>query len=101
MSERLKITRGSGNVFQDIGFAPEEAENLKLRSNLMMRIEDYYQKSGATQAATAKMLGLTTPRFNALLKGKINLFSLDALVNIAVGAGMSVELRGRKAARPD
>lgn len=98
MSERLKITRGSGNVFQDIGFAPDEAENLKLRSDLMMRIEDYYKKSGATQAAAAKALGLTTPRFNALLKGKINLFSLDALVNIAVRAGLRIELRVRKAA---
>ncbi len=98
MSERLKITRGSGNVFQDIGFAPEEAENLKLRSSLMMRIEDYYKKSGATQAAAAKALGLTTPRFNALLKGKINLFSLDALVNIAVRAGLRIEMRVKKAA---
>ena len=96
MSERLKITRGSGNVFQDIGFAPEEAENLKLRSSLMMRIEDYYKKSGATQAAAAKALGLTTPRFNALLKGKINLFSLDALVNIAVRAGLRIEMRVKK-----
>ena len=98
MSERLKITRGSGNVFQDIGFAPEEAENLKLRSSLMIRIEDYYKKSGATQAAAAKALGLTTPRFNALLKGKINLFSLDALVNIAVRAGLRIEMRVKKAA---
>ncbi len=98
MSERLKITRGSGNVFRDLGFDAEESENLKLRADLMMRIEDYYKKSGATQAATAKALGLTTPRFNALLKGKINLFSLDALVNIAVRAGMRVELRVRRAA---
>ena len=98
MTEKLKITRSSGNVFHDIGFPQEEAENLKLRSSLMMRIEDYYEKSGATQAATAKALGLTTPRFNALLKGKINLFSLDALVNIAVRAGLRIELRVRKAA---
>ena len=98
MSERLKITRGSGNIFRDIGFDAEEAENLKLRADLMIRIEDSYRKSGATQAATAKALGLTPPRFNALLKGKIGLFSLDALVNIAVRAGMSVELRVKKAA---
>ena len=98
MRERLKITRGSGNVFRDIGFAPEEAENLKLRAELMMRIEDCYKKSGATQATTAKMLGLTTPRFNALLKGKITLFSLDALVNIAARAGLRIELRVKKAA---
>ena len=62
LEEFKACRRGSGNVFQDIGFAPVEAENLKLRSSLMMRIEDYYQKSGATKAAAAKALGLTTPR---------------------------------------
>ena len=98
MTERLKIEHGSGNVFRDIGFSPEEAQNLHLRSSLMTRIEDYYQKSGATQATAAKVLGLTTSRFNALLKGKINLFSLDALVNIAVRAGLRIELRVKKAA---
>lgn len=98
MTERLKITRSSGNVFVDIGFPPDEAENLKLRSNLMMRIEDYYRKSGETQSAMAKVLGLTTPRFNALLKGKIQLFSLDALVNIAVRAGLRIEMKVKKAA---
>ena len=98
MSAKLKITNGSGNVFRDLDFGAEEAENLKLRSYLMMRIEDYFKKSGATQAATAKTLGLTTPRFNALLKGKINLFSLDALVIIAARAGYRFDLRARTAA---
>ena len=98
MNERPQRTRGSGNVFRDIGFPAEEAENLKLRADLMMRIEEYYRKSGVTQSSMAKALGLTTPRFNALLKGKIGLFSLDALVNIAVRAGLRVELRIRKAA---
>lgn len=98
MSEKLKITRGSGNVFRDIGFDKDEAENLKLRAELMMRIEDYYEKSGTTQAQAARALGLTTPRFNALLKGKINLFSLDALVNIATQTGLTVRLSVKKAA---
>ena len=98
MSGKLKITRGSGNVFLDIGFDKDEAENLKLRAELMMRIEDYYEKSGMTQATASKVLGLTTPRFNALLNGKITLFSLDALVNIASRAGLSVRLLIKKAA---
>ncbi len=98
MSDKLKITRGSGNVFRDIGFDRDEAENLKLRAELMMRIEDFYEKSGVTQAKAAKLLGLTTPRFNALLRGKITLFSLDALVNIATRAGLSVRLSVKKAA---
>ena len=98
MTEKLKRTRGSGNVFLDLGFDKEEAENLKLRAKLMMRIEDYYRKSGLTQAEVAKRLGLAQPRLNALLKGRIGLFSLDALVNMASRAGMRVELRVKKAA---
>jgi predicted XRE-type DNA-binding protein len=98
MSEKLKRVRGSGNVFLDVGFDKAEAENLKLRSELMMRIEEFYRKSGMTQAAAAKSLGLTQPRLNALLKGRIGLFSLDALVNVASRAGLNVRLVVRKAA---
>ena len=98
MSEGLKRMRGSGNVFRDLGFGKAEAENLKMRSELMVRIDDYYRRSGMTQAEAAKALGLTQPRLNALLKGKIDLFSLDALVNIAHRAGLSVRLIVRKAA---
>ncbi len=96
MSEKLKMTRGSGNVFLDLGFNKAEAENLKLRAELMMHIEDFYH--GMTQANAAKRLGLTTSQLDALLKGKIDLFSLDALVNIATRAGLSVRLVIKKAA---
>ena len=98
MSEKLKMEIGSGNIFRDIGFDKAEAENLKLRSALMMRIEDWVKASGLTQAAAAKLLGLTQPRLNAMLKGRIDLFSLDALVNIASKAGLSVRLVVKKAA---
>ena len=98
MKEKLKRVRGSGNVFLDLGFDKAEAENLKMRSQLIMRIEDFYRQSGMTQAAAAKTLGITQPRFNALLRGKISLFSLDALVNIASRAGLDVRLVIRKAA---
>ena len=98
MTGKLKMERGSGNVFLDIGFCKSEAENLKLRSGLMISIIQYYRKSGLTQAAAAKALGLTQPRLNALLKGKIGLFSLDALVTVASKAGLSVRLVVKKAA---
>ena len=98
MTEKLKFVRGSGNVFIDLGFGKVEAENLKLRSDLMVRIIQYCRKSGLTQAVAAKALGLTQPRLNALLKGKIGLFSLDALVNIATRAGLNVRLVVKKAA---
>lgn len=98
MNEKIKITRGSGNVFRDLGFGKVEAENLRLRSELMRRIVAFYRQSGMTQAAAAKTLGLTQPRLNALLKGRLSQFSLDALVNIASQAGMNVRLVVRKAA---
>jgi predicted XRE-type DNA-binding protein len=98
LTEKLKRVRSSANIFRDLGFAKAEAENLKLRSELMLRIEDYHRRSGMTQGEAAKALGLTQPRLNALLKGNINLFSLDALVNIATRAGLSVKLVVKKAA---
>lgn len=98
MAEKLKYVRGSGNVFLDLGFPKVEAENLKMRADLMIRIVQFYRKSGMTQAAAAKALGLTQPRLNALLKGKIGQFSLDALVNIASSAGLNVRLVVKKAA---
>jgi predicted XRE-type DNA-binding protein len=98
MSERVKITRSTGNVFSDMGFSKPEAENLRLRSELMHRIDLHFRESGMTQAAAAKTLGMTQPRLNALLKGKLHQFSLDALVEIASKAGMNVRLVVKKAA---
>jgi len=87
-----RVIRGSGNVFGDLGFSKAEAQNLKLRSQLMMHIDDFYRQSGMNQANAAKALGITQPRLNALLKGRIGLFSLDVLVKIARRAGLSVRL---------
>lgn len=98
MSEKLKMERSSGNIFLNVGFDKVEAENLRLRAALMMRIEDWVKASGLTQAAAAKVLGLTQPRLNAMLKGRIHLFSLDALVNAASKAGLSVRLVVKRAA---
>src|SRR5256886_1557048 len=92
MTGKLKYVRGSENIFVDLGFDKAEAENLKLRFELLMKIDDFYRRSGMTQAAAAKALGLTQPRLNALLKGKIGQFSLDARVNIGSRAGMNVRL---------
>jgi len=98
MNGKLRRVRGGANVFRDLGFGKAEAENLKLRSALMQRIEETYRQSGLTQAEAASALGLTQPRLNALLKGKIGQFSLDALVNVATRAGLDVRLTVKKAA---
>ena len=98
MSKRLKITEGSDNIFRDLGFDEPEAENLKLRADLMIRIERYVKASGMTQSQAAQELGITQPRLNQLLKGKIQLFSLDALVNMLAQGGMQVTVLVKKAA---
>lgn len=96
MTERLKRTRGSGNVFLDVGFSPDEAENLLLRAQLMSRIRDVAR--GTTQREAAKQFGVTQPRLNDVIRGKIGKFSLDALVNMLAHAGMRVEMKVKKAA---
>jgi len=98
MTERLKITKGSGNIFLDLGFPQGEAQNLALRSDLMIRIEKLVKETGLTQQQAAKVLGITQPRLNALLKGRIEDFSLDALVNMLARAGMQVKMTVKKAA---
>jgi predicted XRE-type DNA-binding protein len=75
-----------------------EAENMKLRSKLMMALEQHLTRNGLSQAEAAKLLGVTQPRVSDLMRGKINLFGLDALVNMAAAAGLHVEIRVRKAA---
>lgn len=95
----LTMTKSSGNVFADLGFSAEEAQNLQLRSQSMMAVAQWYEASGLTQADAAKALGVTQPRLNQLLKGKINEFSLDALVNMATRAGMRVGLTIKPAPR--
>lgn len=96
MKSKLKIDRGSGNVFEDVGFSAGEAENLLLRAQLMSKIRSVGR--GMTQAQAAKRFGVSQPRLNDVLRGKIDKFSLDALVNMLAAAGLRVELRVKRAA---
>ena len=96
MTEKLKITRGSGNVFLDVGFPPGEAENLLLRAQLMSRVLDAMR--GMSPREGAKRFGVSQPRLNDLRRGKIDKFSLDALVNMLAHAGMRIEMKVKKAA---
>ena len=68
MTERIKVTRGSENVFRDLGFPEDEAQNLLLRAELALRIERLVKASGLTQQEAAKNLGITQPRLNQLLQ---------------------------------
>lgn len=86
------------SVWDAIEDTPEEAENMKLRSSLMMALKARLERTGLSQAQAAKLFGVTQPRISDLMRGKINLFGLDALVNMAATAGMHIEMRVLEAA---
>ena len=86
------------SVWDAIEDTPAEAENMKLRSELMIALDQHITRNKINQAAAAKLFGVTQPRISDLLRGKINLFSLDALINMAVAAGLKVKLQISKAA---
>ena len=88
---KTKITRSGGNVFEDLGFAPEEAEHLKIRSSLMIHLRKVIEAKGLKQAEAAKLLGVTQPRISDLFHGKIHLFSIDMLVDMLTHAGARVK----------
>ncbi len=86
------------SVWDAIEDTPAEAENMKLRSALMMALEQHIRAQGWTQAEAARRLSVTQPRVSDLLRGKIGLFGLDTLVNMVVAAGMRVEMQIASAA---
>jgi predicted XRE-type DNA-binding protein len=98
----IRVERSTGNVFRDLGFSRQEAESLQLRAELMVQITRLMKKRKITQAAAAKLFGVTQPRVSDLVRGKIDLFSIDGLVEMLARAGMRVQVRvaPRRARRP-
>lgn len=81
-------TKSSGNVFLDLGFERADAEIMKLRAEVLIRMEQHLKAEGWSQTETAKRLGITQPRVSRLLKGKSEDFSLDMLLKLAARAGL-------------
>ena len=81
-----------GSVWEAIEHTPAQAENMRLRSGLMVALEDHITQAGMTQADAARVLGVTQPRVSDLMRGKIDRFGLDTLVNMAAAAGLHVHL---------
>ncbi len=90
-----KLRRSTSNVFRDLGFAADEAENLRIRSELMARLARVIEEREMTQAEAAQILGVTQPRVSDLVRGKIDLFTIDTLVNMLAKAGMRVTVTAR------
>lgn len=101
-----KTAKGSGDTYASVWDAladtPEQAANLLARAELMRQIADVVKDSGWTQVDAATRCGITQPRINDLLRGRVSRFSIDALVNIATALGRTVHFelqvaRGRRA----
>jgi predicted XRE-type DNA-binding protein len=86
------------SVWDAIEDSPAEAENMKLRSTLMMALEQHIKSRGWTQTEAARVLNVTQPRISDLMRGKIDLFGLDTLVNMLTAAGLRVEMQVAQAA---
>ena len=90
--DKEPVIEGSGNVFADLGFSPEEATILAMRAELMARIRETIESNAWTQAEAAERLGIGQSRVSDLVRGKREKFSLDMLVTLATRAGRHVEL---------
>jgi len=98
--KKIPIHKSSGNVFADIGFPPGKAAHLLVRSDLMIEIERALKGLNVTQKEVAKLLGVTQPRVSALLRHRIDLFSSDALIEMATQLGIEVTLKTKRRSAP-
>jgi predicted XRE-type DNA-binding protein len=80
------------NVWDAIEDSPSEAANMTARSDLLIALQETVVGWRITQTEAAARLGVTQPRLNDMIKGKIGRFSLDALVNLAARAGLDVSI---------
>src|SRR5258708_39034546 len=84
----IKVRRSTGNVLRDLGFSREEAENLKIRTDLMIRLSKLIEARRLTQAEAASLFGVTQPRVSDIVRGKIERFCIDTLVAMLGHAGV-------------
>lgn len=88
--KQQEVTKGSGNVFADLGFANSSEHRLK--AHLVMRISEIINRVGMTQAAAAKRLGVDQPKVSAMLRGHFRGFSVYRLMSFYVSLGGTVEV---------
>lgn len=86
------------SVWDAIEDTPAQAENMRLRSLLIMALRDHVESQKLSQKQAAKIFGVTQPRVSDLLRGKVDLFSLDTLVNMLAAAGLKVQMQVAPAA---
>jgi predicted XRE-type DNA-binding protein len=90
--EIVKVARSIGNVFRDLGFGGEEAEHLLIRAELLIEVQKKIAARGLKQAETARLLKVSQPRVSDLLRGRIDLFSTDTLIDMLARLDVQVRL---------
>ena len=88
-----KVVDSSGNVFLDMGFPPHEAEVMLLRAQLAEALRAWMEREELTQAEAAKRLDIAQPRVSEIVRGKVELISLDYLAGLCAKAGIPIGLR--------
>jgi len=91
MSENT-ITQAADNIFLDLGFSAEEADNLLIRSQLMLALQNQLKDRGWTIDQTAQYLGQSSDQIKAIIQGKIGQFSIDILITMLNQVGMTVKV---------
>lgn len=95
----IRMQRSSGNVFVDLGFPPAEAAYLIIRSDLMGQLRVLIAERGLTQKAAAKALGVTQPRVSDLVRGRMELFSIDTLIEMLTRFDVDVIVKTKRRRR--
>ena len=93
-----QIIESSGNIFDDLGFSREESGKFAIKSYLMMQVESFIKAKGMTQDQASKLMGVSRPRISDVMRGTIDKFTIDALVDILTKAGLHIAVTVEDAA---
>jgi len=88
----MEIIESCGNIFKDFGFSQEESDKLMIKSNLMIEVRNFIKDNGMTQAQAAELMSVTRLRISDVMRGKIDKFTIDALVDMLSKAGLQVAI---------
>src|SRR5882672_3388638 len=88
----IRVTSSTGNVFRDLGFSKEESEHLLVRADLLIQVQKAIESRRLKQAEAARILRVTQPRVSDLLRGRIDLFSTDSLIDMLARLGVGVRI---------
>ena len=95
----MELKKSSGNIFEDLGFDPAEAEVLKVKAQLKLDIEKEINSRGLSQAKAAQLVGIARPAFNRLMNNKLEGISVDKMIHMKYLLGLGTEVRTVKIKR--